>query len=79
MLLIHQMKANVPFNNFGHQRVHRAPRQAEILCSIAEHSASVVQLPFNRFYLTPDAPHAVQQLSFFIDCVRHISLYKYTP
>ena len=59
MFLIHQMKADVAFNDLGHQCVHRTAAGRDIV----KHGGAfrfVIQFAFDGFHLAADAPHAVQ-------------------
>ena len=52
-------------------RASIAPRQAEMLCSTSEHSASSIERSFDGVHLPSDAPYAIEQFLLFVYCVCH--------
>jgi hypothetical protein len=79
---IEDVEADVAFDHFGHQRVHRAAAGGDVV----EHVGAfrfLLEGALDRFHLPSDAAHAVEQFFLFLLSMSHkktrFGLYKYTP
>ena len=61
---IENVKPDVPFDDFGHQGIHRAPAGGDVVEYLGA-LCFLIQGPFNRLHLAPDAPHPIQQFLLF--------------
>ena len=67
---IHQMRANVIFDDFGHQARHGPPHPGDKTHDPLAASL-VIKRALHGLNLAPDTAHARQQLLFFSDRMRH--------
>ena len=64
------MKANVSFDHFRHQRIHRAAACGDVVQDIGAFRF-LIERALDGLHLTSDSPHTVEQLfSFLRQCVR---------
>ena len=61
---VEDVKADVPFNHLGHQRIHRAPASGNIVKHIGAFGF-LFQCAIDGLHLTSDATDSIQQFFLF--------------